>query len=200
MTGEIIPFGKYKGQPIEAAVQDRQYVDWLTAQPWFKERFGNLYTLIVNNFQEPAETPAHNALQARFLDLRFCARVLSCVFGGKEFKELRCEFETAGFDVAISGEHVHKLPNDWGHERIHIEAKPSVGDDYPAVLRQIRNAKDRSHDLPRNKTTYYQWDRVCDPVLFLEEYTGTGATTERFIAIFENSGVRVIFLDDVLDK
>lgn len=80
MSGEIIPFGKYKGQPIEAAVQDRQYVDWLTAQPWFKERFGNLYTLIVNNFQEPAETPVHNALQAKFLNLDLVGRVMRLLF------------------------------------------------------------------------------------------------------------------------
>ncbi len=74
MAGEVIPFGKYKGQPVEVVVQDRQYVEWLTAQPWFRERFANIHTLIVNNFQEPTETPVHNALQARFLDQAFRAR------------------------------------------------------------------------------------------------------------------------------
>lgn len=199
MSGEIIPFGKYKGQPIEAAVQDRQYVDWLTAQPWFKERFGNLYTLIVNNFQEPTETPAHNALQARFLDLSFCARFLGNVFPGSQFEKTSVEFETAGFDAAVCGSYVKGTynPNGYGQERVHVEAKPTVGDDYPAVLRQIRSAKDRSHAIPQKMTGDYNWDRVSVPVLFLEEYTGVGATMEQFIAIFENSGVKVIFLDEV---
>lgn len=73
----VIPFGKYKGQPVEVLQQDTNYAEWLMTQPWFKERFGATYTLVVNNFGEPAETPEHNALQAMFLDegwlLRFAA-------------------------------------------------------------------------------------------------------------------------------
>ena len=30
---ELIPFGKYKGQPVEVLAQDKGYVEWLTAQP-----------------------------------------------------------------------------------------------------------------------------------------------------------------------
>jgi hypothetical protein len=39
MSGEIIPFGKYKGQPIEALAGDPQYVAWLLQQDWFRVRF-----------------------------------------------------------------------------------------------------------------------------------------------------------------
>jgi len=35
MTGDIVPFGKYKGQPVEALQGDPAYADWLAAQPWF---------------------------------------------------------------------------------------------------------------------------------------------------------------------
>jgi hypothetical protein len=31
MANEIIPFGKYKGQPDEALVADRGYLEWLAA-------------------------------------------------------------------------------------------------------------------------------------------------------------------------
>ena len=65
MSGEIVPFGKYKGRPIEAMAQDQKYVEWLTAQPWFRERFANIYTLIVNNFQEPTETPQQSGRAGR---------------------------------------------------------------------------------------------------------------------------------------
>ena len=72
--GRLIPFGKYKDQPVEVLAQDRQYVELLTAQPWFRDKFAGLYTVIINNFQEASETPEHNALQVLFLDDQFCAR------------------------------------------------------------------------------------------------------------------------------
>jgi hypothetical protein len=71
-VSNIVPFGKYKGQPVEVLAADHAYCDWLTGQSWFRERYGAVYTLIVNNFAEPSETPEHNALQARFLDDDFC--------------------------------------------------------------------------------------------------------------------------------
>jgi uncharacterized protein (DUF3820 family) len=67
----IVPFGKYRGQPIEVLRADQQYVDWLMAQDWFRERNPSLYQIIINNFQEPSETPEHNTLQVRFLDEKF---------------------------------------------------------------------------------------------------------------------------------
>src|SRR6516225_4197283 len=71
---KIVPFGKYKGQPIEVLREDRSYLDWLSGQDWFRERYAGIYTLIVNNFSEVSETPDHNALQVLFLDDDFCAR------------------------------------------------------------------------------------------------------------------------------
>jgi hypothetical protein len=55
---------------------DESYVQWLLAQDWVKAKYGNFYTLIVNNFTEPDETPEHNALQALFLDDAFRVPVL----------------------------------------------------------------------------------------------------------------------------
>ena len=51
-SNKIVPFGKYKGQPVEVLAQDRPYLDWLTAQDWFRQRYEGIYTLIVNNFAE----------------------------------------------------------------------------------------------------------------------------------------------------
>lgn len=31
----IVPFGKYKGQSVEAMIADGSYCEWLLAQPWF---------------------------------------------------------------------------------------------------------------------------------------------------------------------
>ena len=56
---EIIPFGKYKDQPIEAMAQDGKYVEWLTSQDWFRDKYKDIYSIVINNFQAPSETPDH---------------------------------------------------------------------------------------------------------------------------------------------
>jgi len=73
-TQDVVPFGKYKGQPLEVIATDRGYCDWLLAQAWFVQRYPQLHTLVINNFGEPSETPEHNALQLRLLDDRFRAQ------------------------------------------------------------------------------------------------------------------------------
>jgi hypothetical protein len=49
-TQTLMPFGKYRDQPIEVLAADPRYCEWLAAQPWFRTRFTHLHTLIVNNF------------------------------------------------------------------------------------------------------------------------------------------------------
>jgi hypothetical protein len=77
----IVPFGKYKGQPLEALQQDQAYCEWLVGQDWFRTRFTAIHTLIINNFGTPGETPEHNQLQARFLDDEWLCRFLTARVG-----------------------------------------------------------------------------------------------------------------------
>ena len=60
----------------------------------------------------------------------------------------------------------------------HIELKPTIGDDYPAVLRQMR----------ANGSN----------VLLVGNYTGTGATREQFVGTFTTAAIDVVFVADVL--
>lgn len=69
---KIVPFGKYKGQPVEVMADDREYCDWLLAQPWAKQKLGAVYNIVINSGAEPQDTPEHNALQAKFLDDSVC--------------------------------------------------------------------------------------------------------------------------------
>ena len=62
------------------------------------------------------------------------------------------------------------------HE-IKVEIKPAVGDEYPAVLRQMRG--NRSN------------------VLFTERYIGTRASEKQFVETFKMSGMRVVFRHEV---
>jgi hypothetical protein len=65
---QIVPFGKYKGQPVEVLASDPQYVEWLLSQNSIKTKYPDIINVIINNFQTPSETPEHNAIQVKFLD------------------------------------------------------------------------------------------------------------------------------------
>jgi uncharacterized protein (DUF3820 family) len=90
----------------------------------------------------------------------------------------RRNFEVAGIDV------VFEIEVNWSKsgQSFAIEIKPSVGDDYPAVLRQM-------------KATYRQGSRQ---ILFLVSYAGTGATEQQFIDTFKSAGIKVVFRRDLV--
>lgn len=203
LAGKIVPFGKYKGKPIEAMVLDEAYCDWLAGQDWFRERYSTIFNIIVNNFGEPPETPEHNALQARFLNDDYRREFsisaqkpkpfvdVSSYFKRKkedkwhrglyvdeespEFivkaewrkRETKAVFEEDGFDCSIycidtyvsdpvaipseweklysffSGQAINNAVRTEERFRISVEIKPSLADDFPAVLRQINAARRR---------------------------------------------------------
>lgn len=206
---EIIPFGKYKGQPIEALREDKQYLDWLTTQSWFVEKYQSIYTLIVNNFTEPTETPEHNELQGKFLDLRATSNMLErfmevsvdYIYNNKTGPDVkllsyaekgrhatRVKFEVFGFDVLVfytvevEGRHIwgdKEYPISDFEGKLWVELKPAIGDDYPAILRQIKAASDN----PKIYGT---------KVLVYKQYTGIGVSEEVMQAIFENEGIKVL--------
>jgi hypothetical protein len=258
MTAKVIPFGKYKGQPVEVLQADPGYVDWLRSTDWVQQRFPELHTLIINNFADPSETPAHNAIQARFLDRVFAANVFELARPGlvdrakvaivenwiqsiaddKEQLEkmsnyeqqqtrleesilrrernmnfdwcfdLDARFEHSGIDVLLTvkiwrgektapfrltisttdevknGRYQYERFATWKSDRIDarafliaIEIKPSLGDDFPAVMRQMM-ASDAN-------------------VLFVEQYTGQGASREQMVEMMKRSNIAAIFADQV---
>jgi len=71
----IMPLGKYEGQPIHVLANDPSYKDWLISQAWFREKYNNHYTIIINNFGAPSKTPEHNEMQTRFLSDDYCYAV-----------------------------------------------------------------------------------------------------------------------------
>ena len=255
----IVPFGKYKGQPVEALAADRQYFEWLSAQAWFRERYQNIYTLIVNNFAEPDETPEHNALQMRFLDDDFCVKlarpdgrrilskgaewILKELSSTKERieKELawkrgeidrwgattppgwkveeikaairrleselaeetaqraaaenfikdsrfsdekihRRAFEALGWDVVFYAEWTTGFARE--SELFGIEIKPALGDDFPAVLRQM---KARARDRCQHE----------HPFLVIDGFTASGATFEQVKAVFAADNFRVLTFTEI---
>ena len=196
MPGDVVPFGKYKGQPVEVLAADRDYCDWLLAQGWFVERYPQVHTLVINNFGEPTETPEHNALQIRLLDDTFrakCTEVALRFFDQErawthsveqwdDYSQMRLttpylspppapQFEVGGMDALW---HVHlwqilhtcgqahptTLPDrhqsvwekrpyfHYEQRRIAVECKPLIGDDYPAILRFLKQWRRQAHGVP----------------------------------------------------
>ncbi len=80
MTDTLMTFGKHKGKPVDEVVAiDPDYVRWLLAQDWFAKKNPVIHQTVINLNQEPAETPAHNALQALFLDDAYCWALVECL-------------------------------------------------------------------------------------------------------------------------
>jgi hypothetical protein len=72
MSGELVPFGKHKGEPVEQLLADQGYMEWLLAQPWVRDRYPTFHQTIINYGGEPSESPEHNQMQAAFLDDERC--------------------------------------------------------------------------------------------------------------------------------
>lgn len=186
----IVPFGKYKNQPIEALAQDTQYTEWLMNQDWFRSRFPELRTIIVNNFTEPSNTPEHNQMVAKFLDDDFCAEVISSVLKiyGKDklcigknvndWQDDEWEYEPIKNIRIVTKEFEHKNGSDVRIEchlkgestgtfiYFGIECKPVMSDDFPQIIRQCRDQKTN--------------------ILVIEEYTGVGATLDQIRKMFQD--------------
>ena len=205
----LVPFGKYRGQPVEVMAQDEAYVDWLLGQEWVKARYQNIYNVIINNFQAPSETPEHNIAQASFLDVAYCLRFLRAAWPNLYRVDVprieHVSMESCGADVRLvihyktefvltEEEYAKKSSYYWGstkpgrheyNERIeaYVEIKPSLGDDYPAVLRQIKNSK--AYKSPSS-------ERVV--ALLVGTYSGS-ITREMLEAYFMGDQIRVVFED-----
>lgn len=253
---EIIPFGKYKGQPVEVLAQDRDYCDWLMEQDWFRVKFQPIYTIIVNHFGEPADTPEHNQLQALFTDAEFCRKFVwylkagaiarhfaddqkTCLGARREKREMHqkqltterkwygerpdewtlkrirelendlkkiedriqaieampapqianirttATFESKGIDVALEWT-LSGCPGGSLERVIHVQCKPSLGDDYPAVLRQITASYE-----------FGSWGITNVLLIGAGGYNGTGATLEQLRAIFWSRQVPIVFLEEI---
>jgi hypothetical protein len=81
-------FGKYKDRPVaEVMASDPSYIQWLTLQPWFVDKYKPTYNFIVQGGAVSDMSPEHNALQVLFLDDDFCVRVARAVLNLKTLWE-----------------------------------------------------------------------------------------------------------------
>lgn len=241
-----VPFGKYSGKPVERLIQDVAYARWLVGQDWFREKFQNMYALIVHNYHsDPVDTPEHNKMQIRFMNVEHAIKLAFLVsnstlfnfdnshfkvffpsfagelnrhnamtdglpvplqeieerfrkIDGKDLLEIsEIEFEQKGLDVSydisygygsvsISEGTYHRAPrlfdSIWKNSvqlKMRVELKPTVGDDFPSVLRQMRASGAKT--------------------LVLREYTGAGVPYDDVKSFFLSQGIGC-FTEQEIDR
>lgn len=226
VRSNIVPFGKYRGQPIESLAADPQYVNWLMNQEWFKSRNPSLYQIIINNFGEPEDTPEHNEMQACFLDRSFQeAFILPIIIEtNPEIGVIDIKFESNGNDVEmcfdvrwkkngitypqhflyVRGDEV-EVPKEEFESKYtdrdrsrngHIKTSEFFAYRYDHALR-IEIKPRIGDNFP---STMRQMKRQKSQFLYVREYTGSGVKRDIFVQMFESQGLKVVFEKDVLDK
>lgn len=95
---DTVPFGKYKGQPVENMLANRDYMNWLELQPWFRERFSHLMRQ-PTQIDQSQKTPAHNKLQVLFLDFEY-AKAFARVCDTRLAENLKKAAKDSAEDIA----------------------------------------------------------------------------------------------------
>ncbi len=200
---KVVPFGKYRGKPIETLAADVKYCEWLSGQDWFKEKYSNIYnTIIVNTIVEPQDSPEHNILQMKFLDNEYCLNVYSKAFNKimNERQISDISFEYYGYDVYFK----IKYKDCDGHGRyseIHvvIEIKPSIGDDYPNVLRQMKgNIEKSTRRFNVDGITHYSspLDRA-EKILIIDKFNATNVTYDQVKQFFAMENIKLVTFAEI---
>lgn len=75
-----------------------------------------------------------------------------------------------------------------------IEVKPILGDDYPAVLRKMKT----QIELSKKASSGSSRGSYGNPVLLVGKFESESATLDQLKAIFKQTGIKVVLLDEIL--
>lgn len=82
--GNVVPFGKYKGQPMEVLRTDPEYTQWALDNGVISEtKYRNVYIFLTGQQGESHDTPEHNRYQVLFLEPLFAGDVFDELFPGR---------------------------------------------------------------------------------------------------------------------
>lgn len=161
----IIPFGKYKGQPLEILQNDPSYLEWLQVQPWFLEKYSKLNTLIINNFQAPSETPEHNSLQVMFLDQDFCLKISKIFYPNFE-EDLKKEIESDIYNriKSVQSERISYLERQIKEELYRFKRNRKFISSQKSIIQKIKNSRLnlKNHQDKKDSLIFNQdWANNC---------------------------------------
>ena len=90
-------------------------------------------------------------------------------------------FEQEGIDVRLDAGFLKSPgPAEIGIAVLAVEIKPTIGDDYPTVMRQMR--------------------RLGAKILLVGTYTGRGVSEPQMRAMFEASAIKVVFVQEIEER
>lgn len=147
-----VPFGKYKGRPVSEMIADTNYYNWLQNQSWFKNNLEQTKFPI-----KDSPTPKHNHLQISFLEMNVVLKFLEQIGVEGKVKDISVVFEAKyGWDVVISynllrGDTIWEDGKEKTFEisipqKIYVELKTMVGDEYACILRKLVKQKEDDKD------------------------------------------------------
>jgi hypothetical protein len=256
----LVPFGKYKGQPITTLLNDTKYLEWCKQQEWF-QKFPIVYNICVNQtittLNQSSKTPQHNKLQNLFLNNENVENLLKIIFK-KTSKNVTIDSGDITFegmfnwDLIVSNYQWGVCECDWSDEtkdrcdceikkkyterykipngcenlkigELYCEIKPLMGDDYPCVLRKMNTQIELTNNYVTKQNeesdkymkeemrryyknieeyTYERRQRHITPtyVLIVKDYNSTTTTKEQLITIFNQSYIKIIFIDELFNS
>ena len=279
----LVPFGKYKGQPITSLMNDTKYLEWCKQQEWFHKNFPIVYNICVNQTittnNSNSKTPEHNKLQNMFLKKENVKKLLKFITFPRDEKFIFSDsirFTEKDVDIGSGlGKIKFEGKFNWDlivknymwrlcecdrtiaskscdcemfkrfreYERdgccklpdLYCEIKPSMGDDYPCVLRkmntQIKLTKNYAIKQHYEKRISDEWGLLHDGygiyggrqgpifslenakshscknvikkfkyVLIIKDFNSTTTTKSELTQIFEQSKIRIVFIDELFDN
>jgi hypothetical protein len=85
--------------------------------------------------------------------------------------------------------------------RVVCEIKPSVGDDYPCILRKMNSQiQKEKQDLQQLASRLLYNVPILEPCLIIKEFCAKGATLEQVREIFKQHNITIVMLSDIVDK
>ena len=183
-----IPFGKYKDQTVtDIARVDPGYLTWLSAQPDFARKNPKVMEAIQALNGGSDTTPVHNRIQAAFLNDDFRMSVVRAVLErNPDHRHLpRNEdfYDVAGFekfcDVSLGSRSMS------GYCYVAVEIKPTIGDDYPVIMRQMAGQAAMAKKAAKYGHPWYEH------ILYTRDNV-SGIADSVLTAMFDKNGIQVI--------
>ncbi|SFM13959.1 hypothetical protein SAMN05421830_11615 [Desulfomicrobium norvegicum] len=63
----LVPFGKYEGQPLKVLLADKSYCAWLVGQASIRDQYPELCDLAFKEHGRDLKTPSHSRMQAEYM-------------------------------------------------------------------------------------------------------------------------------------
>jgi len=195
----LMPFGKYRDRTVAWVIMnDPNYINWSFRENDIHQKYPDYIALIAGHAKDTVE---HNAMALRFMSDTVCRKFGHAFLLDKHFDEvytpvlkpyyqyqgvclsLSRQLEEDNWDVVLQGtaksmyvsqkDPLEKIAIPIKDFEVLIELKPKIGEDFPAVMRQVK-----ARPGYRNKT-----------MVIMDEYVGTTFSVQELAVAFAETGM-----------